>query len=171
MKFKIFILLIILLKPLILFAQNERGLELNCGYGYYESFSVGAKYTYKPEIKFGFLIGTNFNLLNNEKYYSATLENNIAILKQRKDLNENYKWYWTNKIVYWDMENEYYRFNVLSIAPAITRNIYVSEKIYLSLDIGPLFTIVLESYRKTFKEIGWPYHVMPNFKFQIAYKI
>ena len=69
------------------------------------------------------------------------------------------------------MENEYYRFNVLSIAPAITRNISVNKKIYLSLDIGPLFNIVLESYRKTFKEIGWPYHVMPNFKFQIAYKI
>lgn len=171
MKVKYFFVIFLLCLQLISFAQKESKFELNCAYGYYESFSIGAKYYSKPELKFGLLFGTNFSLVNNEKYYSATFENNIALFKKHKDLNDNYKWYWTNKLVYWDLENEYYRFNVLSISPAITRNIYLNNKIYLSLDIGPLFTIVLESYRKNFKEIGWPYHLMYNFKFQIAYKI
>jgi len=166
-----FLIFIVCLFSLTLLAQNENNIELNCAYGYYESFSIGVKYTKNPELKFGILIGTNFHLLNNEMYYSASFENNIAVFKNKIDSNDNYKWFWTNKIIYWDMENEYYRYNVLSLAPALTRNIYFNNNIYLSLDIGPLFTIVLESYRKTFKEIGWPYHVMPNFKIQLAYKL
>jgi hypothetical protein len=171
MKIKFIITAFLLFCQTILFAQEGSSFEAVCAYGHYESVSIGAKYTVKPEIKFGLLLGYNFNLLNNEKYFSATFENNLGLFTNRKDLNDNYKWYWTNKFIYWDLENEYYRFNVLSISPAITRNIYLNNKIYLSLDIGPLFTIVLESYRKTFKEIGWPYHVMYNFKFQLAYKL
>ena len=171
MKLKNFILLFVLLHPIILFAQNEKKIELNCAYGYYESICIGAKYIYKPEIKFGLLIGNNFRLLNNEKYYTVTLECNTAIFKQKKGTKKNYKWFLTSKIIYWDMEDKYYRFNVLSFSPAITRNISINKNLYLSIDIGPLINIVLESHRKTFKEVGWPYHVMPNLKFQIAYKI
>ena len=170
MKILIPFISILLFNSFFLWGQENK-LELNLAYGYYESFSIGAKYNYSPEIKFGLLLGSNFALLNQENYFSATFENNIAIFKNKKDINDQYKWFFTNKIIYWDLENEYYRFNVLSLEPAITRNLYINNKIYLSFDIGPIFAIVLESYRKTFREIGWPYKVMPNFKIQFAYKI
>jgi hypothetical protein len=151
-----------------LYAQKDGKLEFNFGYGYYEAFTIGLCYNLKPEHKIGIAAGTTF-MIKNEMYHSVILEDHIALFRSKKDNNNNYKWFLTNKILYWDMEDKYYRWNVLSLSPAISRRFSVNRKMYFSLDMGPLFTIVLESYRKTYEGLGWPYHAMPNTRILLNY--
>jgi hypothetical protein len=150
-------------------AQKPDGFGMSLGYGYYETFTLGFSYYLNPEHKIGISAGSSF-MINNEMYYCVSLEDNRAIFRSKKDGSGNYKWFLTGKILYWDMEDKFYRWNVLSLSPALTRSFSIYDHLNLSADIGPLFTIVLESYRKTYEGLGWPYHVMPNFRLLINYR-
>lgn len=165
--------LIIIIAPIILsanlFAQNDNKPGLSFGYGYYETFTIGVNYYLKPEHKIGIGAGSSF-MINNEMYYSVYIEDNIAVFRFKKSNTNNYKWFLTNKILYWDMKDSFYRWNVLSLSPAITRSFTINNNINLTADLGPLFTIVLESYRKTYEALGWPYHVMPNVRLLFNYR-
>jgi hypothetical protein len=152
-----------------LFPQSERTLQGTLGYGYYETITLGLNMYLKPEHKFGISAGSSF-MINNTMYYNIMIEDNIAIFKSKKNKLNNYKWFLTNKILYWDMEDAYYRWNVLSLSPAITRSFSVNSKVDLNIDFGPLFTIILESYRKTYEGFGWPYHYLPNLRILLNYK-
>jgi len=169
MNKKIFNTVTFLILSIGLFAQKENNLACSLGYGYYETFTLGFSYYLNPEHKIGFAAGSSF-IFNNEMYYSVTLVDDIALFRSKKDNYKNYKWFLTNKILYWDMEDNYYRWNVLSLSPALTRNFSINRRINLTVDFGPLFNIVLESYRKTYEALGWPYHVMPNARLLINYR-
>lgn len=150
-------------------AQKPGSLGLSFGYGYYETFTLAFSYYLNPEHKIGISAGSSF-MINNEMYYSVSMEENRALFRSRKDGSGNYKWFLTGKILYWDMEDKFYRWNVLSLSPALTRSFSINNHLNLTTDFGPVFNIVLESYRKTYEGLGWPYHVMPNLRLLINYR-
>jgi hypothetical protein len=165
----LFNILIFTLLSQSLFSQKDHTLVCNVGYGYYETFTLGLKYYLNPEHNIGIAAGSSF-MINNEMYYSVMFEDNIALFRSDRDNFNNYKWFLTGKLLYWDMEDKYYRWNVLSLSPALTRRFRINERISLTADLGPLFNIVLESYRKTYEALGWPYHVMPNIRVLVNYR-
>jgi hypothetical protein len=153
-----------------LFSQRAYTSEFSLGYGYYETFTLGFSYYLNPVHKIGIAAGSSF-MINNEMYYSVSLSDNIALFRTKKDKFQNYKWFLTGKVLYWDMKDKFYRWNVLSLSPALTRSIPINSNLNLALDIGPVFNIVLESYRRTYEGLGWPYHIMPNMRILINYRL
>jgi hypothetical protein len=153
-----------------LFSQKAQRSEFSLGYGYYETFTLGFSYYLTPAHKIGLAGGSSF-MINNEMYYTFSISDNIALLRTKKDKFQNYRWFLTSKVLYWDMKDKFYRWNVLSLSPALTRSITVNERLNITMDIGPVFNIVLESYRRTYEALGWPYHVMPNMRILINYKL
>lgn len=149
--------------------KNPKSIEFSLGYGFYEAINAGIKYNFNNQDKIGISFGMDNYIINREKYYSIIFEYDCAILKRKKTNNQNYKWFWNNKLIYWHLEDDYYKWNVISICLSLNRNIYINDKIFISIDAGPIFNIVLRNIRKTFDEVGWPYHVMPNFRLLLNY--
>jgi len=156
------LLTVLFLGFIVLKAQSNK-LDLFTGYGYYENVLLGFKYEYKTGLNLGISVGSSLSLMNQDNY-SLTLENNVAIAQSKLDEFNRFKWFLTGKIMYWKYEDEYYLYKVLTLSPAVTRNFVFNNRLYISIDFGPLFTIVLHNKRKTFEEVGWPYHVMPNIR-------
>jgi hypothetical protein len=153
-----------------LFSQRAHTSEFGLGYGYYETFNLGFSYYLNPVHKIGISAGSSF-MINNEMYYCVGFSDNIALFRTKKDKLQNYRWFLTSKLLYWDMKDKFYRWNVLSLSPALTRSVAINERMNLTMDIGPVFNIVLESYRRTYEALGWPYHVMPNLRILINYRL
>jgi len=143
--------------------QKFSKLDLLGGYGYYEGFNIGAEY-FQDSNKKSIIIGLGYGQFNNlkQKYIAITTGYNLSILRNQKNCINNYKWWLSNKIVLWQLEDDYYLWKAFSIIPAVKRNFILCNKIRISMDLGPSINIVLCNKRKTYKEVGWPYHVMPN---------
>lgn len=170
MKKKLTFLLALILFSSGIRAQWRSNPEFRLGYGYYESFNFGLSLELRSDNRIGFGAGTNY-MINNIRYYSVFIEDNLAIFRTRRYNFIEYKWFLTGKISYWDREDTQYRFNVLSLSPALTRCIPINSKLNLTIDAGPVFNIVLESYRKTYLALGWPYHIMPNVRVLLNFKL
>ena len=165
----------IFLIPFIFFsaaisAQWRANPEFRIGYGYYETFNLGLSLELRSDNRIGFGAGTNY-MVNNEMYYSVFLEDNLAVFRSRKYNFIEYKWYLTGKIIYWMLEDDQYRVNVLALSPALTRCIPLNSKLNLTVDAGPVFNIVLDSYRKTNLAPGSPLLIMPNIRLLLNYRL
>ena len=146
-------------------AQKFSRLDLIGGYGYYEGLNIGTEY-YRDSNKKSLILTIGYEQSNylDRKYYAITIGYNFSILRNQKDYFNNYKWWLSNRIVIWQLEDDYYLWKAFSIIPTIKRNFIILKKIRISMDLGPSINIVLYNKRKTFKEVGWPYHVMPNYR-------
>jgi len=69
------------------------------------------------------------------------------------------------------LDDDYYTFNSLAWSATIEKNFQLTQKIQLSLDAGALINLVLTNERKTYEEVGWPYHTRPSFSFSVCYLI
>ena len=151
--------------------QQAQRYEINAGIGYYETLTIGGRYILKkPEHKIGLSVGYDPDLIQSGKNITFSLEHDLAIF--RSEVKDNrYKWHLENKIVYWHLNDSYYKWDVVSFIPSISRNFYLAQRFYLSVDAGPSFNLVLRNVRLTYKEVGWPYHVYPNARLQLNYVI
>jgi hypothetical protein len=95
---------------------------------------------------------------------ALTFGHTIAIFRSHKNSADEFKWGFSQRMVAWQLTDEYYVWKGVSLIPALSRNFRWCKKVGISVDAGPSFTIVLYSKRKTFEEVGWPYHVMPDFR-------
>jgi hypothetical protein len=87
-----------------------------------------------------------------------------AILLSQKTGLSAYKWHIGCRAVFWQLDDPYYLWKAVSIIPSINRNLQILKKVKMNLDAGPAFNIVLSNKRKTFEQVGWPYHVMPELR-------
>ena len=166
---KILLYIVIILFSINLgFAQVLKNKQIYFGYGFYEAINIGMKHIIDQHNIIGLSIGSNFHLLNNEKYYAIELEYDRSIFNNNNKINN---WFFINKIIYWNLEDKYYLWKVLSWSPCLGKYIYFTDKIGSLIDIGPLFNLVLYNKRKTFEEVGWPYKIMPNFRIELFYNI
>jgi len=149
-------------------AQQESKFDYFIGYGFYEGYNIGGEYYFKSK-KQSVSLSVGYDKLLKQEYKSLILSYNLAIFKDRKNSSEEFKWYLDNKAVLWQLEDNYYLWRAISIIPSLSRKIILYKKLRMSFDIGPSFNIVLYNKRKTFEEVGWPYHVMPDFRILFIY--
>lgn len=135
------------------------------GYGFYEGYNIGTEFHLKNDLHSMSLSGGYDRLINKkQESFSLTYAYNYAILRSCKNKSDKFKWHMSNRLVLWQLEDELYLWKAVSLIPSISRRFIIYKKITISFDVGPAFNIVLFNERKTFKEVGWPYHVMPNFR-------
>lgn len=160
---KIILLSIAILICLNTHAQKTSTFDFFIGYGFYEGYNLGATCdlgsgTHSLSLSIG------YDKLLKEENVALTLGHTIAIFRNCKNDAAEFKWGFSQRMVAWQLTDESYVWKAVSLIPALNRNFRLYKKVDISLDAGPSFTIVLYSRRKTFQEVGWPYHVMPDFR-------
>lgn len=148
-------------------AQDTIHWGMSAGYGFYEVFHLGIKHNYRPNLGFEVSLGSQFETVHNHQYYDLTFQHNW-IFRKNKKLSS---WSLDKKLVFWYLEDKYYKWFVLSMEPAIGKNLKVNKKLNLHIDAGPVFMVVLYFKRKTFEEVGWPRYFMGNATVKIVYKL
>jgi hypothetical protein len=151
-------------------SQSQSRFDFFIGYGFYEGIHIGSEYFLKSKTQsISLVLGGFYQSNHSEKYYAITPSYNIAIFRKRADSNNLYKWHLNNKFVFWQLEDEYYKWMVVSFIPTLCRQFSINQKIKISIDAGPSMNLVLYNERRTYKEVGWPYHVYPNFSVRLIF--
>ena len=151
-------------------AQSTSKFDFFAGYGYYEGYTIGSEYYFNQRYhSMNLSIGYDRLKHNNQESFALTLGYDFAIIRDRTNNSDNFKWHVSNRAVFWQLEDDFYLWRAVSLIPSISRRFNVFKSIDMSIDAGPSFNIVLYNKRKTFKEVGWPYHVMPNFRILIIF--
>ena len=143
-------------------AQDAKRFDFFIGYGFYEGFHIGSEYYFKSythsvSLSFG------YDRLFKQENVALSAGYNFAIFKNHKSNSGGYKWRVNNKVVLWQLNDEYYLWRAVSLIPSLNRRFILNRNLSMSFGFGPSFNIVLYNRRKTFREVGWPYHVMPDF--------
>lgn len=130
------------------------------GFGSYEALHIGLRYAYQANSMLGVSGGHFLGLIPDERYWNIGLEHDWLL--RRKDIGKNSSWMVCPKVFYWNLEDRYYRFTVLSFEPSIGKRIRVSQHSWFKIDFGPVFMVVLDYKRLTFEEAGWPRKLAMN---------
>lgn len=161
--FKILVLLLFLNQSIT--AQLSSKFEFFAGYGYYEGYNLGNEYYFKSGLRsLSLSAGYDHSFIKQQESVSMELGYNRVIYKYHKNKLEQYKWHLSNRAVLWQLEDKYYVWRAVTLIPSLQRRFIVNKKLCLSFDVGPAFNIVIYDKRKTYEGVGWPYHVMPNFR-------
>ena len=151
-------------------SQTQTRFDYFIGYGFYDGIFAGSEYFFKSKThSVSLSIGGYYKYGNNQRYYALSPSYNIAVFRKRKDKNELFKWHLNNKFVIWQQDDDVYKWRVISLIPSLNRQFTMYHKLRISIDAGPSLNIVLDSERKTFDEVGWPYHVYPNFSVRFIF--
>jgi hypothetical protein len=151
-------------------SQISSKFDFFLGYGFYEGINAGAEFYFKSYTQSVSLsIGANNLFDKKQKYFALIPEYNIAIFRHRRNPDDLFKWHVNNKFVFWQLDDEYYKWRVISFIPSLNRQFSLFKKLSISIDAGPSFNLVIYNKRKTFKEVGWPYHVLPNIRVKFIF--
>lgn len=146
-------------------AQGQSKFDFFLGYGYYQGYNIGSEYFLNPDKNSVSLsIGIDKLAKRNQESGSLTLGYNFPIFKKLKNDSEEFSWHMNNNLILWQLEDDYYLWRAISLLPSVNRKFIIYRNLKMSFDFGPSFNIVLLNKRKTYREVGWPYHVMPNFR-------
>ena len=140
---------------------------VSAGIGFYEAFHMGIEHNYRPNLGYEISLGSQFWTVHNHKYYDLTFQHNWTFRKNKVLTS----WSLDNKLVFWYLEDKYYKWFVLSMEPALGKNFKITKKLDIHLDAGPVFMVVLYFKRKTFEEVGWPRYFLGNATLKIVYKL
>jgi hypothetical protein len=144
-------------------AQNSKRPELLISAGYYDALSAGIQYKLNPNISTGFSAGTNFGLYNKQEYYNSDFFLNWDI-KRKNDTTFSSNWFLAANVFNVYIEDAFYKWDFLALVPGIGRVIRCGVKSGFKIEAGPAFNIVLFNKRKTYRNVGWPYHVLADIK-------
>ena len=151
-----------------MYASDTLRWQVNTSVGMYEALSIGAKYNYRPNLGVSITAGTQFKTYKNQKYWSIVLAHDWNFRNSDKSLTH---WLLTKKFILWHIEDNWYKWTVLSMEPALARNWNFTNKLGLQIDAGPVFMVVLGFKRKTFREVGWPNYFNVNITGKLFYKL
>ncbi len=151
------------------FGQNPKQKVLLAG-GYYEGIQFGYDRT-AASGKFRWQVGLGFEkfLVKSQTTWSFSFNTGTPVFRKEQDSEGNHHWFMMGKLIFWQMNDPFYEWNVMSLNPAICRNLYVSGRHVLTADLGPSIQFVLHSRRKTNLEAGWPYSVLPNLRLSYCF--
>ncbi|MBN1182886.1 MAG: hypothetical protein JXB49_11400 [Bacteroidales bacterium] len=155
---------------IMIYSQREHPFSLQTGAGYYEGFHAGLQYSYFSRHITSASLGFDKNVFSTGTLVTFTLEHDYGWIHKNSN-PEEFSWTLQGKASIWYLEDEYYKWHVLSLSLTLNRNIILGPKVYLSIDAGPLFNIVLANHRKTFEEVGWPNSVRPNVRILVHYRL
>lgn len=159
----VFCIFILFIFSITCFSQDLKKNEFLVKFGYYDAVSVGYQHEFFTNISVGISIGSNFRLYNNQEYYNIDFFANWKI-------GEGTKWKLLSNIylglnihnVF--IEDSYYKWDFLAFVPSIGKKIFLGNKFGLIIEGGPAFNIVLYNKRKSDENVGWPYHILGDFK-------
>jgi hypothetical protein len=160
--------LFVLFEPQKNLAQDTSKWQINSGFGFYEGFHAGAKYNYRPNLRIGLSLGSQFGIIKDQQYYDLTFQHDWTFRKKNRELTS---WSLDKKLVFWYLEDKYYKWFVLSMEPAIGKTFILNDKFNIHIDAGPVFMVVLYFKRKTFDEVGWPRYFLGTATIKIEYKL
>ena len=164
MKLFIFLIIIFQINQTI-YSQSLSKFDFFFGYGFYEGYNIGSEYYFNNNIhSMSLSVGYDKLKKRDQESFSLALSYNYSIFKSHKNNLNRFKWQINNKLVFWQLEDDLYLWRAVSLIPSISRKLIIYKNISFLFDVGPAFNIVLYNKRKTYKEVGWPYHVMPNFR-------
>ena len=144
-------------------SQDSSKVYVQGGYGFYEGINLGLGYNCKDEhYNSGFMIGFDNFTVKNQRTYALTLYINHAVLYDKICRNNRFRYHLSGKTILWQLTDDYYLWRVVSIVPSARCGFQLTQRMEMFFDLGPSFNFVLYNERKTFKEVGWPYHVMPD---------
>ena len=152
------------------YSQTPQRFEFFAGYGYYEGLNLGGEFYFlsgKRSVSGSF--GYDVFHQNGQESYALSIAFNQAVFQSITNSKDEFKWRLNNKILYTRIEDDYYLWRILSLIPSLNRRMLINDKIKISVDLGPSFNIVLTNFRKTYREVGWPYHVMPDLRVLIIF--
>jgi hypothetical protein len=146
-------------------AQSLSKFDFFVGYGFYEGYTIGSEYFFNSKNNSASLsLGYDRLKKRQQESVSLSLGYNFSIFRSYKNNSNEFKWHLNNKAVFWQLDDEYYLWRTVSLIPSINRTFLLYKDVKLSFDIGPSFNIVVFNKRKTYREVGWPYQVMPDFR-------
>lgn len=140
------------------------------GYGLFEGAYLEGSIPINKGLKIGTTIGFWKYSKSNGLYTSVSLYASTA-LTRNKDKNGKQNWYASAKCFYWTLNDNYYKWDALAFEISVKRHFFLSNKLSIYIDAGPVVNLVLKSKRKTFEEVGWPYHVRPGASIGISYAL
>jgi len=152
-------------------SQDSSKVYVRGGYGFYEGINLGAGYNFNKICSTGIMFGYDNFSTKDQETYAVTLYFNYAVFYIRKKTCNKLRYYINGKTIFWQLTDDYYKWRVLSLVPSAGCGFVISGRMELLLDLGPSFNVVLQNERKTFKEVGWPYHVMPNASISLNIRI
>ncbi len=150
-------------------AQKPGNFELNAGYGFYDAFKIGATFHFKQYMGVGGSIGFDDHLLRNEKYISISAEFMISVFRNFITSNDNHRCRLHNRIYFWWLEDQFYKFRVITYSPCFVYRFDICERVSITCSAGPAINFVVYNFRKTFEEVGWPHYVQFNPGIQLNY--
>jgi lipopolysaccharide assembly outer membrane protein LptD (OstA) len=144
-------------------SQKASPFDFFAGYGFYEGFNLGSEYGFRADRQ-SISLSVGYDRLMRQENIALLLGYNIAVFRKRKNSFDQYKWHIYNKAVLWQLNDDYYLWRAVSVIPSLGRKFALGQKLGVSFDTGLAVNFVLYNKRKTFREVGWPYHVMPDFR-------
>ena len=153
-----------------IFAQ-QKNTVIFTGIGFYDALNLGVTHHFTKNVGISGSFGFDKNILNTEKYFTVNLEFISGIIRNFDASNGNIKLWLHNKVYYWNYDDRFYKFRVITYNPYISYRIYFISRLFLSLNAGPAINFVVYNHRKTFEEVGWPHYVQFNPGFRINYRL
>lgn len=158
---KLFLFTFLYLLTCSVFGQERYKFSIYAGIGSHEAIHLGIKYQYAQTRSFLFSYGNFFKMVRNEDYWNIMLEHDWILPKWEKR-DELSKLSINKKLIYWQLNDNFYKFTVISFEPALARKFGFSDIGHFECDFGPVFMVVLDYKRLTFEEVGWANYVMLN---------
>jgi hypothetical protein len=149
--------------------QYNRNIAIFTGFGFYESFHAGINFPFGKSAEFFVIGGFDNNFFHEGKYIVTGGGINISFLNKIKSVSGDSKWIIQNKILYWSLDDRYYRWKVLSYTPGVHYRMNLSGNFNIDLGFGPVINFVVYNLRKTFEEVGWPHYIQLNPSVQLIY--
>lgn len=154
-----------------LMAQKSGQFEIDAGYGFYDAMNIGITCFFWDHTGLGISLGAGDFLTGNEKYRSLSTNLSFPFVRNHQTVYGNYHLWLYGKIYFWNLEDAWYKFQVIAINPAVAYKLYLNKRLFISFFAGPLFNIVVYNHRKTFEEVGWPHYFQFNPGMQLNYII
>ncbi|MBN1118719.1 MAG: hypothetical protein JXA77_16020 [Bacteroidales bacterium] len=140
-------------------ARNK--LFFETGYGHYESIFLGCGLQLDQKQSINLRAGNSIAIQDKQQFSAAVTYNRILFSFKENKCNILLN----PKIIYWTLEDPYFKFYSLAFEPAIESRLLLSDFLTFFAGSGPLINFQLKSVRKTNDAIGWPNKAGLNFNF------
>lgn len=152
-------------------AQTSNQSNLRTGYGLYEGFSIGAARGLKDSTKrLTWSVGSDRFYWKQNFHYAITLGYESLVLKRFNTHKELSRWRIMYDVMFWQLQDSYYRFTMLSFVPQLSRKFFDFEKVDLQAHVGLAFNGLLNGVQIQEGAIGTPRQMAFNFGIYLTLK-
>lgn len=162
--FKVLPIIFILFFAINSRSQSTNRFKLRTGYGYYEGFSIGATSDFKDTTRrFTWSVGSDRFYWDEKFHYAVTFGYESCLLKCFATHAELSRWRIMYDIMFWQIQDSYFRFTMLSFVPQLGRQFYFLKSFDFQAHFGAAFNGLLKGVQIRDGAIGTPRQLAFNF--------